>query len=150
MQGLTLRIFHHQVDELGCVDRFVQLYHPVVVQSTQDSDLSDGLFLALRVLQLGPIVLLNGHFLATGLIDALFDHCVGPMPNLLAKVVHIQVITVRCGELLRVLAVSALGPNYIALSTLMLVSSVSPAKESKSIVTVCRFLVSVEVLSVLF
>lgn len=151
MQGLSLSILHHQVHELRRVDRLEQLDHSIMVKSAQDSDLSDGLLFALRLLELGPVVLLNRHFLSTWLEDALFHNSVGSVANLLAKVVHIQVVAVGSREFLRVVSVvlpSSCGE--IALNALVS-TSVAPTEESKPVVLIgCSFLVSVEVLSVLF
>ena len=57
-------------------------------QAGQNSDLANGLLLALRVLQLRSVVLFYRDFLSTGLVDAFFDYSVGTDTDLIAKVVH--------------------------------------------------------------
>ena len=69
-------------------------------QTAQYSDLSNRLLLSLRVAQLRSVVLLDGDLLATGLVDALFDDGVGAYTDLVAHVVHAQVVAVGSGELL--------------------------------------------------
>ena len=57
-------------------------------QAGQNSDLADRLLLALRVLQLRPVILLYRDFLSTGLVDAFFDYSVGTDTDLIAEMVH--------------------------------------------------------------
>ena len=63
-------------------------------QAGKNSDLADRLLLALRVLQLRPIVLLYRDFLSTGLMDAFFDHSVSADTDLIAEMVHAEIVTV--------------------------------------------------------
>ena len=102
MQTLTLRILHHQIDELRSVNRLMQLNNVRMGEPAQNANLSDGLLLALGLLQLGSIVLLNGHLLTTGLVYALLDDSVGSVTDLLPEVVHVQITAVWRCKLVRV------------------------------------------------
>ena len=109
VKTLTLGIFHHQIDVLGRVYSLIELDNVGMGQTAQYSDLSNRLFLALRVTQLGSVVLLDGDLLTAGLVNALFDDGVGAYTDLVAHVVHAQVVAIGCREFLRLQSTAAVG-----------------------------------------
>lgn len=100
MQTFTFCILHHEVHVLGGVNCLMEFDDILVVESAQNSDLSYRLFLPLCVLKLTPFHLFDCHSLTSWPVNALFDNGVGPMADFFAKVVHIQILTVGCRELL--------------------------------------------------
>lgn len=100
MQTFTFCILHHEVHVLGGVNCLMEFDDILVVESAQNSDFSYSLFLPLCVLKLTPFHLFDRHSLTSWPVNALFDNGVGPMADFFAKVVHIQILTVGCRELL--------------------------------------------------
>jgi len=88
VQALSFGELHDQVYELWRVDGLVELDDVGVGQTAQNPDLSDGLFFAMRLLELASVVLLDRNSLTGGLVHTLFDYCVGTAANLLAEVVY--------------------------------------------------------------
>ena len=70
-----------------------------MVQSGQDANFSDRLLFSLWFVKFAPILLLDGDAFTAWPMDALFDYGVGPVTNLLAKMIRVQLTAVRSREL---------------------------------------------------
>ena len=95
VQRLPLSVFHHQVYILWRVYRLVELDNVAVVELAEDSDLADGLLLALGFFELGTVVLLNSDSLTGRPMDALFNDSVSATANLFAKVICVEITAIR-------------------------------------------------------
>ncbi len=60
-----------------------------MIESTQDSDFSDGLLFTLPIFKFISVLLLNCNSFISWSMDAFFDNCVGAMPDLLTKKVSV-------------------------------------------------------------
>ena len=116
VQALAHGVLHDQVDVLWRVNRLIQLDYIRMCQTTQYSDLSNSLFLALCILKLRPVVLLDGDLLSTRLMDAFFDNSVCTDTDLIAHMVHVQVVAVWGWELLRLQSITDLRISTTSLS----------------------------------
>jgi len=96
MQTLPLNVLHDQVDVLGRVDCLDQFNDALVIEPTENSYLSDGLFLPMDVHQFESVVLFDGYMFPCIAVECLFDNCIGPFAYLFAKVVGGDVRT-ACG-----------------------------------------------------
>ena len=65
-----------------------------MVELAEDSDLTDGLLLALGFLKFGAVVLLNSDSLTSWPMDTLFNDSVSATTNLFAKVISVEIATV--------------------------------------------------------
>jgi len=99
MQTFTFCILHYEVHILGRVDCLIEFDDILMVKSAQNSDFSDRLLLSLYVFKLAPFHLFDRHSLASWPMNALFDNGIGSMADFFAKMVHIQILTVRCRKL---------------------------------------------------
>ena len=93
-----MHVLHDEVDVLLRVYSFIQLAYVLVIQTTLNANLTDGLLLSLNVDQLKAIVYLDCHPLTSGLMNGFFDHSVSTVANLSAKVILSEVRTIWSRE----------------------------------------------------
>ena len=65
-----------------------------MVELAEDSDLANGLLLALGFFELGAVVLLNSDSLTSRPMDALLNDSVSATANLFAKVICVEIAAV--------------------------------------------------------
>ena len=82
------------------INRLIQLDDILMVQLAQNADLPYRLLLPLSLLQLRAVVLLNSDALSARPMNALLDHCVGTVADLLAEVVDVEIGAVGRSEVL--------------------------------------------------
>ena len=168
VQRLPLSVLHHQVYILWRVYRLVKLDNVAVVELAEDSDLADGLLLALGFFELGAVVLLNSDSLTSRPMDALLYDSVSATANLFAKVISVEIAAVWRREIfsiqeVRSRATEAIGAviggstelvllHRMALVLVMLIGSpvIEERKTSMLLMMLLKKLLVAESLPVLF
>lgn len=85
MQTLPMGVFHDQVDVLEGINAFDKLDDVGVVGLAHEFDLAHGLSSSLYIQQLVPIISLDGHFISSPTLDALFHVGIGSFAYYLPK-----------------------------------------------------------------
>lgn len=81
VQLLALHILHHQKNILWTINRLKKSHNALMTQTRKYLDLSQGLFLTLRICELSPIILFDCDALATRFVSAFFHKSISPLTD---------------------------------------------------------------------